>query len=138
MGKIGISLYPEQITVDQATDYLTMVRQFGYRRLFTSLLQLSGHQGRDQLAIFKAVVAKANQLGFQTIVDIAPPLFKELGIDYQDLSFFHELGVWGLRLDEGFTGQEEALMTHNQYGLKIELNMSAGTNAIDAIMAFGP
>ena len=138
MGKIGISLYPEQITVDQATDYLNMARQFGYRRLFTSLLQLSGHQGRDQLAIFKAVVAKANQLGFQTIVDIAPPLFKELGIDYQDLSFFHELGVWGLRLDEGFTGQEEALMTHNQYGLKIELNMSAGTNAIDAIMAFGP
>lgn len=98
MGKIGISLYPEQITVDQATDYLTMARQFGYRRLFTSLLQLSGHQGRDQLAIFKAVVAKANQLGFQTIVDIAPPLFKELGIDYQDLSFFHDLGVWGCGL----------------------------------------
>lgn len=47
MGKIGISIYPKQITVDQATDYLTMARQFGYRRLFTSLLQLSGHQGSD-------------------------------------------------------------------------------------------
>ncbi|OLS06113.1 hypothetical protein AUQ39_10850 [Lacticaseibacillus casei] len=138
MGKLGISLYPEQTTVAQATAYLEAAQQFGYRRLFTSLLQLSGDHGRDQLAVFKAVVAKANQLGFQTIVDIAPPLFKELGIDYHDLSFFHDLGVWGLRLDEGFTGQEEALMTHNQYGLKIELNMSAGTNAIDAIMSFGP
>lgn len=111
MGQIGISLYPEQTTVAKATAYLEMAHQLGYRRLFTSLLQLSGEKGRDQLAIFKAVVAKATQLGFKTIVDIAPPLFSELEIDYHDLSFFHELGVWGLRLDEGFTGQEEALMT---------------------------
>lgn len=138
MGQIGISLHPEQTTVAKATAYLETAHQLGYRRLFTSLLQLSGEKGRDQLAIFKAVVAKATQLGFKTIVDIAPPLFSELEIDYHDLSFFHELGVWGLRLDEGFTGQEEALMTHNQYGLKIEINMSAGTNYVDAIMPFGP
>ncbi|MBA1393251.1 DUF871 domain-containing protein, partial [Lactobacillus sp. XV13L] len=35
-------------------------------------------------------------------------------------------------------GMEEAAMTHNQYGLKIELNMSRGTNYLDSIMAYDP
>ncbi|ATG99407.1 hypothetical protein FAM18132_01879 [Lacticaseibacillus paracasei] len=94
MGQIGISLYPEQTTVAKATAYLEMAHQLGYRRLFTSLLQLSGEKGRDQLAIFKAVVAKATQLGFKTIVDIAPPLFSELEIDYHEVDCKFNPNFW--------------------------------------------
>ena len=72
------------------------------------------------------------------MVDINPELFTSLNIAYDDLSFFHELGVWGLRLDEGFTGLEESKMTRNPYGLKIEINMSAGTKYVDRIMDYAP
>lgn len=138
MRRLGISLYPEQTTIEQDLAYLKLAKGYGYTRIFTSLLQLIGDDGQDILAKFKTTISQANDLGFQTIVDINPDLFTDLKISYDDLSFFHELGVWGLRLDEGFTGQEEAQMTRNPYGLKIELNMSRGTKYLDSIMAYDP
>ncbi len=138
MKQLGISLYPEQSTFEQDKAYMDLAHKYGYRRIFMSLLQLQSDDGEDLLAKLKQDVAYANQLGFTTVVDINPVLFKELKIDYNDLVFFHDLGVWGLRLDEGFSGIEEAAMTHNQYGLKIELNMSRGTNYLDSIMSYDP
>lgn len=138
MKQLGISLYPEQSTFEQDKEYMDLAHKYGYSRIFSSLLQLKSASGEDLLAKLKKDVAYANDLGFKTVVDINPVLFKELKIDYNDLVFFHDLGVWGLRLDEGFSGMEEAAMTHNQYGLKIELNMSRGTNYLDSIMAYDP
>lgn len=138
MKQLGISLYPEQSTFEQDKAYIDLAKKYGYQRIFSSLLQLKSDSGEDLLARLKEDVAYANQLGFKTIVDINPVLFKELKIDYHDLKFFHDLGVWGLRLDEGFSGLEEAAMTHNPYGLKIELNMSRGTNYLDSIMSYDP
>jgi uncharacterized protein len=54
------------------------------------------------------------------------------------LKFFHDLQVWGLRLDEGFSGLEEAQMTRNPYNLKIELNMSRGTHYLQQVMDYSP
>ena len=138
MKQLGISLYPEQSTFEQDKEYMDLAHHYGYSRIFTSLLQLKSASGEDILAKLKKDVAYANELGFKTVVDINPVLFKELKIDYNDLVFFKDLGVWGLRLDEGFSGMEEAAMTHNPYGLKIELNMSRGTNYLDSIMAYDP
>ena len=53
-------------------------------------------------------------------------------------SFFDEMGAYGVRLDIGFTGAEEARMTRNPYGIKIEINMSSGTNYVDNIMSYSP
>ena len=138
MKRLGISLYPDQSSFEENKAYLDLAHQYGYTRIFTSLLQLLGEDGEDLLAKFRQTIDYANQLGFKTIVDINPALFKELKISYDDLSFFETLHVWGLRLDEGFTGAEEARMTRNPYGLKIELNMSHGTNYLASIMAYDP
>ena len=138
MKQLGISLYPEQSTFEQDQKYMDLAHKYGYKRIFTSLLQLKSDDGEDLLAKLKKDVAYANKLGFTTVVDINPGLFKELNIDYNNLVFFHDLGVWGLRLDEGFSGMEETAMTHNPYGLKIELNMSRGTNYLDSIMSYDP
>lgn len=138
MKRLGISLYPDQSSFEENKAYLDLAHRYGYTRIFTSLLQLLGEDGEDLLAKFRQTIDYANQLGFKTIVDINPALFKELKISYDDLSFFETLHVWGLRLDEGFTGAEEARMTRNPYGLKIELNMSHGTNHLASIMAYDP
>ncbi|WP_054721364.1 DUF871 domain-containing protein [Lacticaseibacillus nasuensis] len=138
MARLGISLYPEQSTPAADRAYLQLAHELGYRRVFTSLLQLTSADGEDLVAPFRDTVAFANQLGFAVIADVNPALFSDLGITYQDLSWFDALGVWGIRLDEGFTGSEEAAMTRNPFGLKIELNMSHGGQYLANILSYSP
>ena len=137
MGKLGISIYPERSTFEKDRTYLDLAKKYGFKRVFTSLLQIDEDKERV-LSEFKAVVDYANQLDMEVMVDINPALFKQLNITYEDLSFFHELGADGVRLDLGFTGAEEAKMTRNSYGLKIEINMSSGTKYVDNIMSYSP
>ncbi|WP_461213130.1 DUF871 domain-containing protein [Lacticaseibacillus sp. GG6-2] len=137
MGKLGISVYPERSTYEKDAAYLELAAQHGFKRVFTSLLEIKG-DADVVVANFKRVIAKANDLGLEVMVDINPALFKQLGVTYDNLKFFHDLGAWGVRLDLGFTGAEEAAMSRNPYGLKIEVNMSQGTHYIDNIMSFNP
>lgn len=44
----------------------------------------------------------------------------------------------GIRLDAGFSGSEEALMTYNDFDLKIEINMSNNVHTLDTIMGYWP
>lgn len=137
MGKLGISIYPERSTFEKDQAYLDLAHQYGFKRVFTSLLQIT--EDKDKvLADFKQVVDYANSLDMEVMVDINPALFEQLGISYDDLTFFHEMGAHGVRLDIGFTGQEEARMTRNPFGIKIEINMSTGTSYVDNIMSYSP
>ena len=137
MGKLGISIYPERSTFEKDQAYLDLAHQYGFKRVFTSLLQIKEDKEKV-LAEFKRVVDYANSLEMEVMVDINPGLFEQLEISYDDLSFFAEMGAYGVRLDIGFTGQEEARMTRNPYGIKIEINMSTGTGYVDNIMSFSP
>ncbi len=137
MGKLGISIYPERSTFEDDKAYLDLAHKYGFKRVFTSLLQVS--EGKEKvLADFKECVMYANSLGFEVMVDINPALFDQLGISYDNLAFFDEMGAYGVRLDLGFTGAEEAKMTRNPYGIKIEINMSSGTKYVDNIMSYSP
>ena len=137
MGKLGISIYPERSTYEKDKAYLDLAHQYGFKRVFTSLLQIT--EDKDKvLADFKKVVDYANALNMEVMVDINPDLFAQLEISYDDLSFFDEMGAYGVRLDLGFTGAEEARMTRNPYNIKIEINMSQGTSYVDNIMAYSP
>jgi len=137
MPKLGISIYPEKSTFEADSAYLDLAHKYGFKRVFTSLLQINGDKDAV-LADFKKIVDYANNLQMEVMVDIAPNLFKQLDISYDDLSFFKEMGAYGIRLDVGFTGSEEARMTRNPYGIKIEINMSAGTRYLDQIMSYSP
>lgn len=137
MGKLGVSIYPERSTFEKDKAYLDLAHKYGFKRVFTSLLQIEDDKEKV-LADFKKVVDYANSLDMEVMVDINPGLFKQLEISYDDLSFFHEMGADGVRLDIGFTGAEEARMTRNPYNIKIEINMSAGTSYVDNIMSYSP
>ncbi|MDR0921158.1 MAG: DUF871 domain-containing protein [Lactobacillales bacterium] len=137
MGKLGISIYPERSTFEKDKAYLDLAHKYGFKRVFTSLLQIKEDKEKV-LAEFKAVVDYANSLDMEVMVDINPALFEQLEISYDDLSFFDKMGAYGVRLDLGFTGAEEAKMTRNPYGIKIEINMSQGTNYVDNIMSYSP
>lgn len=137
MGKLGISIYQEKSTQEEIFEYIDKAAENGFSRIFSCLLSVE--ESKEEIVNkFKATNEYAKNKGFEIIVDVSPRVFNNLGISYKDLSFFKEIGADGLRLDMGFTGSEESLMTFNQEGLKIEINMSNNTRYIDTIMDYMP
>ena len=137
MKKLGISIYPERAASSVWMEYLNLAAKYGYTRVFTCLISVEGDKDKV-IKDFIDITSHAKKLGMEIIADVSPAVFKELGISYHDLSFFQSLQLTGLRLDEGFGGMEESIMTLNPYGLKIEINMSSGTKYLDNIISFKP
>lgn len=137
MRRLGISIYPEKSDKQTILNYIDQSAKAGFSRIFSCLLsvQKSKEEIKEE---FLEINQYAKAKGFEVIVDVSPRVFNELGISYKDLTFFHEIGADGLRLDAGFSGNEEALMTFNPYNLKIEINMSNDVHTIDTIMDYMP
>lgn len=137
MRKLGISIYPEKCSLEENLVYLKQAYKHGFSRVFTCLLSAQGNKEKI-LKEFKEIIKEANNLGMEVIADVSPEVFSHLGVSYKDLRFFKELNVSGIRLDLGFSGIEESIMTFNPYGLKIEINMSNGTRYLENIMSYKP
>ncbi|MCI5723300.1 MAG: MupG family TIM beta-alpha barrel fold protein [Erysipelotrichaceae bacterium] len=137
MRKLGISIYPEKSTIEEIFAYLKQMRDIGASRIFSCLLSVN--KPADEIKKdFTQIHTYAKELGYEIILDVNPNVFRDLGISYTDLRFFHDIHADGIRMDGGFTGFEEATMTYNPYGLKVEINMSTNTHTIDTIMDFKP
>ncbi len=137
MRELGISIYPFHATLEENKNYIKLASKYGYTRVFTCLLSVDGEKDKI-ISEFKETIQCANDHGMKVIVDVAPSIFDKLNISYDDLSFFKEIGAYGLRLDLGFSGNEESLMTFNPHGLMIEINMSQDTNYLNTIMDYMP
>lgn len=133
MGRLGISIYPEKTTSKEIYDYIDKAAENGFTRIFSCLLSVKDTK-ENIIKKFKSINEYAKFKGFEVILDVNPRVFGELEISYKDLTFFKKMKADGIRLDMGFTGSEEALMTFNPQNLKIEVNMSNNTNYIDTIM----
>lgn len=137
MKRLGISLYPRYETLDKDKAYITLAAKYGVKRIFSCLISSSEHNTADQIKdLYKQLTAHAHQYNMEFIVDVAPVVFEKLNILAYDMTYFHEIGVDGIRLDEGFNGHNEALMSYNPYGLKIEINASLGTKYLDYILSY--
>mgnify|MGYP000872139318 CR=1 FL=1 len=137
MRKVGFSVYPTHAELEENLEYIEKANKYGFNRVFTCLLSASGDKEKV-FSEFKKTIEYANKCNMEVIADINPKIFKYLGADYGDLKAFNDLGLYGIRLDTGFSGLEESVMTFNKYGLKIELNMSAGNKYLDNIISYNP
>lgn len=135
--RLGISLYPEHSDAQQDIEYIKRAKRYGFSRIF--MCMLSATEGKERIKEkFSLVIGAAREEGFEVVLDIAPNIFDNLGISYHDLGFFYELGATGVRLDVGFDGNQEALLSFNEYDLKIELNMSNNVAYLDNIVTYKP
>ncbi|MEW8974163.1 MAG: MupG family TIM beta-alpha barrel fold protein [Tissierellaceae bacterium] len=134
MKKLGISIYPDRSDFQEDKDYLSLAAKYGFKRVFLNLLSVKS----DRLKKFKDIVNIARGLDMEVIADVSPAVFEELNIDYKDLKVFNDMGLAGIRLDMGFSGIEESIMSFNNYNLKIELNISSGTKYLDNIISYLP
>ena len=133
--ELGISVYPDHSDPQTDRDYIKKAAELGYTRIFMSMLEVT--EGKEKVSEkFGSIIHYAKDLGFETVLDIAPSIFDDLGISYDDLSFFAELGAEGIRLDEGFDGNKEAMLSYNPEGLAIELNMSNNVAYLDNILSY--
>ena len=137
MRKLGISIYPEHSTREKDKEYITSAAKYGFKRIFTCLLSVQGSK-EEIVDKFTEIISHARKEGMEVIFDVAPHVFPAIGASYDNLEIFAQMGASGIRLDEGFGGQKEALMTHNPYGLKIEINISSGTKYVEQILSYGP
>ncbi|MEG0275950.1 MAG: MupG family TIM beta-alpha barrel fold protein [Coprobacillus sp.] len=134
---LGISIYPEHSTVEKDKEYLLLASQYGFTRVFTCLLSVN--KPKEEVIIeFKETIEYAKSLGYEVILDVAPSVFEQLGISYDNLDFFHQMGATGIRLDLGFDGAKEAMLTFNEYQLAIEINMSNNVAYLDNILTYQP
>jgi len=136
--KLGISVYPGHTTLEENLKYIELAAGYGFKRIFTCLISLEGVKLEDSVVQFEKMVTYANERGMEVIADIDDGVFKRYGAAINDLSFFSELGLYGIRLDLGFSGNEESIMSFNPYGIKIELNMSNGNRYLENILSYKP
>lgn len=135
--RLGISIYPEHSSPSKDKAYIDLAYKYGFERIFTCLLSVEKPK-EDIKKEYKDIIEYATNLGFEVILDIAPNVFDKLDISYDNLDFFYELGASGIRLDLGFDGSKEAMLTFNPYELAVEINMSNNVAYLDNIMTYMP
>lgn len=139
MARLGISLYPEHSTPERDKAYIEMAAKYGVSRVFTCLISMPDGKTPEEIkADFQDMIEHAHAHHMEVTVDVAPAVFEKLGISYQDLSFFSEMGADGIRLDESYDSLQEALLTYNPQNLQIEINASFGNGYIANIMSHHP
>ncbi len=137
MRKLGVSIYPGSSTLEDNISYLTKAANYGFSRVFTCLISMEGDKNKA-LEEFRRLNQHARDLSMAVFADVSPAVFEGFHVSHQDLSFFADLKLAGIRLDLGFSGMEESFMTYNPHGLKIEINMSNGTRYLDNILSYQP
>ena len=135
MRKLGLSIYPDHSDFEKNKAYLELGHKYGFSRIFMSMLEVQGSV-EETKAKYQKIVDVGNKLGYQTIIDVSPRIFDQLHISYDDLEFFHDLHVAGIRLDQGFDGATEAMLSYNKYDLIIELNMSNNVDYLNNIISY--
>lgn len=138
MARLGISVYPEHDSIEHIKAYMDDAAEAGFTRVFSCLLSVPDKSRQEILKEFSEMNEYAHSKGMEVYLDVAPAVMKKLGVDWNDLSFFKEMKADGIRLDEGFDGMKEAMMTCNPQGLKIEVNASFGNGYIDNIVSHHP
>ena len=136
MEKLGISVYPSHNDINEIVKYIHLAGKYGFKRIFTCLISVVDRNIEDIICEFKTMVVAAKEENMEVIADLDPTIFEKLHSSIYDLKVFNDIGLDGIRLDMGFSGHEESIMSFNEYGLKIELNMSSGTKYIDNILSY--
>lgn len=108
--------------------FIKEAKASGFNNVFTSL-HIPEADYEKAILEFKEIAALCKSLDMNIIADISPRAFDYLGADMNNLKAVKDLGVYGVRVDFGFSSEEIAGFTRNPYGLKIEINASTVTNS---------
>lgn len=135
---LGISIYPYKEKEEETLAYIDLAAQYGFKRVFTNLLVLEKGTEEKVISVMKKAIICAREHDMEVILDMNPAVFEQLGISYNDLSFFKDMGATGIRLDSTFDGLIESIMTFDPSGLDMEINISNDTYYLENVLAYQP
>ncbi len=119
--RLGVSLYPEQETLEQIDAYLKMASEYGFTKIFTSMFSVPGTK-EEVITYFKDFCAIAHKYGMVVSGDCNGEFFHKLGATEHDLSVFKEIGIDIIRMDFSFNDERDAVLINNKEGIKIEMS----------------
>ncbi len=120
---LGVSLYPEQETIEEIDNYLKLASKYGFTKIFTSIFSVQGTK-EEIIAYFKNFTAIAHKYGMKVCGDANTDCLKKLGADENNLEVINEMGIDYLRMDMCYFDERDVTLINNKYGVGIE--MSAG------------
>lgn len=120
----GISIYVGLDNNLEENKYLIEeANKRGIKRIFTSL-HIPETNYETLKSEFQEILKICKKYNMDIISDISPNTFKFLGIKDLDLKTLKEFGIKTIRIDFGYDEKEIAKLTHNEFGIKIQLNAS--------------
>ena len=123
----GISVYiGMKYSLSENLQFIKNAHKLKYKKIFTSL-HVPEADYEKVIKEFKVIVDLASSLEMKIIADISPRAFTYIGGSLIDLKVIKDLGIYGVRVDFGFTAKEIAEFTRNPYDLRIEINASTVT-----------
>ena len=132
---LGVSLYPEQETIEEIDNYLQLASKYGFTKIFTSIFSVPG-TNEEVIEYFKNFTAIAHKYGMKVCGDANTDCLKKLGADEKNLDVIKEMGIDILRMDMCYRDERDVTLINNTYGIGVE--MSAGfIPAIDKALADG-
>lgn len=120
---LGVSLYPEQETLEEIDAYLKKASAYGFKKVFTSMFSVPGTK-EEIIAYFKDFTKIVHKYGMIVSGDCNSELFHRLEATETDLSVFKDIGVDILRMDFSFNDERDATLINNKEGIKIEMSTS--------------
>lgn len=120
----GISVFVGMnYSLEENKQFIIKAKKYGYSGVFTSL-HIPEANYEKAIEEFKEMASLCRSLEMNIIADISPRAFGYLGADMNNLKVLKDMGIYGVRVDFGFTPEEIASFTRNPYGLKVEINAS--------------
>ncbi|BCA86816.1 hypothetical protein EsVE80_23390 [Enterococcus saigonensis] len=135
---LGISIYPYKENIDETLLYIETAAKYGFKRVFTNLLMVESGKEKSVIENLKIAILHARKFDMEVILDLNPAVFEQLGISYQDLTYFKKMGATGIRLDSTFDGLIESLITFDDTNLDLEVNISNDTYYLENVISYEP
>lgn len=124
MNRLGISLYPNiSNNIEKDKAYIELAYKYGFKRIFMCMLNVDEDSKELMIQTIQRLTKHAKKYQFEIIIDLSSKIMKELNLN--QIQDYLDLGMNGIRLDEGMNGQIEAEMTKNNQNFKIEINASS-------------
>ena len=99
--KLGVSVYPEQETIEEIENYLKLANNYGFTRVFTSLFSVQDDKSKI-ISYFKKLSEIAHNNHMEVIGDCNSKFMQKMEATPSDLSVFEEMGFDVLRMDGVF------------------------------------
>ncbi|AGM25698.1 outer surface protein [Spiroplasma syrphidicola EA-1] len=140
---IGVSIYPHLLIGQekQLEQYLSKCANAGVKIIFTTMINFK-KDNLELITLFKKMTAGAKKLGIVVYGDINGEVYEEFGLDKNNreqlMHFFKdELGLAGLRFDDGIDGVGIAKLSNNPNQFKIILNAASPSMELEYLISLG-